>query len=128
MIKLTVHMFGRTEVTTHADAREARSRIVAICSAQTCRLEGNGDAGTFVPQVTVAGRQVDSPSCDSIGSYEVVEVADDAHLYWVIETADGERAFTGTEAEVRAQAREFYVGSTIRKVTKEKQARVIAGR
>ncbi|QHB37403.1 hypothetical protein I5G58_gp101 [Mycobacterium phage BirdsNest] len=122
--KLTVHLYGRTEVTTHADRREARARMIDIATASKTFVKGWGsDEGTLNAlsrdRLTVG---------DPIGSWTLVDVEDDAHLYWVIETAAREVPFTGTEAEVRAQAREFYVGGTIRRVTAEELEEVKQGR
>ncbi|URC18203.1 hypothetical protein SEA_ZENTENO07_102 [Mycobacterium phage Zenteno07] len=116
--KLTVHLYGRTEVTIHDNAREARGRLLDILAAQRLDREGNGNEGVLVA----------SGVGTHMGSYTVVEVDDEAHLYWVIETARGEVPFTGTDAEVRDQARQFYVGSTIRRVTREELEEVKQGR
>lgn len=114
--KLTVHLYGRTEVTTHDNTAEARRRLVDIMVAQRLDREGNGEAGDLLQ----AGQK--------LGSYTLVEVDPEAHLYWVIETARGEVPFTGTEAEVRDQARQFYVGGTIRRVTRDELEEVKQGR
>ena len=119
--KLTVHLYGRTEVTVHADAREARHRLLAIMGAQNLHRQGTANEGELiVPSGPDRGMV--------LGSYAMVEVDAEAHLYWVIETARGEVPFTGTEAEVRDQARQFYVGGSIRRVTASELEEVKQGR
>jgi len=124
IVKLTVHLYGRTEVTVHDNRREARSRMIDIATAQGVFVKGwggeEGELNSLSRDRLTVG--------EAIGSWTLVEVDRDAHLWWVIETARGEVPFTGTEAEVREQARQFYVGGSIRKVTATELEEVKQGR
>lgn len=77
MIKLTVQLFRRVEVTTHANEAETFARLGVICSTQSLRLERMDSLGEgqFHPQVFVAGRSLDDPAVTwNYGGYLIEEI------------------------------------------------------